>query len=71
MSSTSIQPAGSGSSTTVSSKRTRPRAPTPLIGAQGSTCFWPESAIAANQIPRFCRRRKARIAGFWPLLAFA
>jgi len=53
-----------------SSKSTTPATPGPFQSANGSTCFWPESAMHANQGPRFSRSRNARIAGFSPLLAF-
>lgn len=59
-----------GSTTGVSSNSTRPtRAPAGFTGVHGSTCFWPLSAMAANQRPRFSRRRNSRITGFSPLLA--
>lgn len=45
--------------------------PAGLIGAYGTTCFWPLSATAANHAPRFGRRRNARIAGFSPFDQFA
>lgn len=71
MSSTSANPAASGNSTTVSSNRTTPGDPGMFTVAQGMTCFWPSSAIAANHAPFFSRRRKARVTGFSPLLALA
>lgn len=65
MSSTARQ---SPSVTTSSSNWMRPRfVPAGLIGAYGTTCFWPESAIAANHSPRFSRRSHARISGLFPL----
>lgn len=72
-SSTSAQPASLvGRSTRVSSNRTAPpMPPAGLIGAYGTTCFWPLSATAANHAPRFGRRRNARIAGFSPFDQFA
>lgn len=67
---TRSKPGPSGSSTKLSSKSTTPGDPGRFTGAQGNTCFWPESAMAPNQVPRFSRRRNARITGFSPLLAF-
>lgn len=71
MSCTSAKPSASGRSTMVSSKSTVPGDPGRLSGARGMTCFCPLSATAANQAPRFSRRRKASVSGFCPLLAFA
>lgn len=46
-----------------SSNCTRPRDPAGLIGAYGTTCFCPLSAIAANHCATCRRRSHARIAG--------
>lgn len=37
----------------------------------GSTCFWPESLTAANQLPACSRSKNARIRGLSPLVQFA
>lgn len=70
MSSTICHPAASrGRRTGVSSNSATPPRPGGLSGTHGKTCFCPESAMAANQVPGFIPRRNARIAGFSPLLA--
>jgi len=62
-------PSSSGSVTVRSSNCTRPRRPGALIGAYGTTCFWPESAIAANHEAECAWRRKSSTTGFSPFVA--
>ncbi len=59
----------SPSTTSVVSKRATPQAPPTFIRVQGSTCFCPLSAIAANHGPDFDARSQVRIVALPDLFA--